>query len=145
MWKMFLNGEIVINVRNLEEYREVIEKAKRFGLNVIRYDESRYEIYKSNTCLCVENGSLFYSSRKFYEENNYKVINYRNNKDIITKHEIVNMKELLTEYINENVSLDDFDYITAINLDNHFIDKVVNLDLDVVLEMIQDDNVVFVK
>lgn len=148
MWKDFLNGKIVYNVRSLDEYLEVIERVNDSGIHTEYYDESRYLIYGEDTCLSVYNGYLTYAKRSFYNNSDYKILNYKNNTVIyngINNHEIVNMKELLKEYIDGNVTIDDFDYITAINLDNHFIDKVVNLDLDVVLEMIQDDNVVFVK
>lgn len=149
MWEDFLSGKLVVNVRNINEYFDVIKRAKESGLSAENYDENRYMLHGENTCLSVNNGCLTYTNLKNYIKNRKRnIIEYKSLEKIEfsqVNHEIVDMKQLLRQFIDGDVDISEFDYVTVVDLDNHFVDKVVNLDLDVVLEMLSDDSVVFIR
>ena len=76
-WEAFKNKKIAVHVKTKEESDNFLEKAKKQGLNI---DDVLWDTYKEYTCYrCSwKHNDLYYGSIGFYEDNNYRIIEWSN-------------------------------------------------------------------
>lgn len=100
----FKSGEIAVNCSTKEESRQFIEWCY---LNDIRWTDNNntvrtyFYVNKENTCykFNIASGALFYSSKKFYKNNGYIVITFKE----FMKKPITNLEYILNNFDRETI------------------------------------------